>query len=103
MKRIFKYQLKLTDEQELKLPKSASILSVINQNGVPTVYVLIDDEEKETFTWNFYIVGTGNPADHIDYHSSFKILHFLNTIQIDPFVWHIFYEFKQGGIIKFWL
>lgn len=88
MHRIFKYSLQIKDQQELELPKEAVILSVINQNNLPTIYALVNDNEGvDTEKYNFYILGTGHPARHLD-----SAIQFLNTIQIGPFIWHIFYN-----------
>ena len=49
MKRIYKYQLEVTDEQCVALPKGADLLCVQSQKGKPCLWAIIDDKvvEKE--------------------------------------------------------
>ncbi len=84
--RIWKYPLEITDSQSLKLPLNAKFLSAINQNGIPTLYYLVEPDVK-TKTIEILIIGTGNPiSEYLDKYD------FLGTVSThnDKLVWHIF-------------
>lgn len=59
--KIFKYELGVTDEQGFYLPVGAKVLSVQTQNGIPCMWVLVD-ETAPTEHRTFLTVGTGQPA-----------------------------------------
>lgn len=62
MKRIFKYQLLVTHDQTIKLPKGARVLSVGAQGNKVFLWALVDDKE-EIESVPFTILGTGEVAD----------------------------------------
>lgn len=82
---IWKFDLALTDNQELALPKGSKILHVGLQQGAPRVWVLIDaaDQPIEEETWEVRLYGTGHPVisraeDYVgilQMHSDTLILH----------------------------
>ena len=81
---IYKFPLRVTDEQTINMPTGAKILSVQFQNDQLCVWARIDNEyfkSKRTFL----IVGTGHrfPDDGRQY---------IGTVQQGPFVWHVFEE-----------
>lgn len=63
MRTVYKYPLIVHDEQELVLPKSAQILSVMNQQDNLVLYALVDTEETEREAHTVYVHGTGYPVD----------------------------------------
>jgi hypothetical protein len=80
MKVIYKYELART----IALPINSQILKAGMQNGIMFIWVLVDENEKQTYYANFEIIGTGHSFE-FDY---------LNHTYIDslfdgPFVWHI--------------
>lgn len=84
MKKIWKYSLHLDLESEfIEMPKGAEILSAQNQNGTVCIWVLVDPlapkEKREIAVW-----GTG----HKIWRDS--NLQFIGTVQVEPFVWHVF-------------
>ena len=81
--RIWKYAIKITDEQILHLPRGYKILSVANQTGVLCMWVLVTPEHEERKVC-VRIVGTGNPMPNM---FGFK---FLDSVVISSFVWHVF-------------
>ena len=91
MKKIYKYQLSLLDKHSwfLNVKSFVKVLSVINQGGVITVYIAVDESLSSAKSVEFSIVGTGNPAD-----KEMKDFTFLDTIEMSPLVWHIFYKVK---------
>ena len=84
MKRIFKYKLEIMDDpQEIIMPSHSRILSVIEQNGKPVLYALVEDEREEQLL-NVKIVGTGHPFEYADKWD------FVDTVKCGAFVWHVF-------------
>lgn len=64
MKRIFKYNLSICDEQFVEMPKGAQILSVAIQNDSVKMWALVDpDEEKEKRP--IICHGTGHDASDV--------------------------------------
>lgn len=59
MKVIWKYAVKMQDEQEIEMPKNAKMLTVQVQNDVPCIWALVDPNETKELV-KFRIVGTGN-------------------------------------------
>ncbi len=58
--RIWKYTLEVTDAQRLKMPRSAKLLCVQIQAGVPTLWALVDPSAG--MDWRYLLtIGTGNP------------------------------------------
>ena len=87
MRTIYKYNLAPVDEQTIGLHKNYEILSVQNQHGMITLWVMIDTDQLMTEVV-FYVVGTGNPMPPR------RFINFLGSVQIPPFVWHVFVERK---------
>ena len=59
--RIWKYQLEVTDGQNISMPKGAEILTVQVQDGSPCLWALVDPK-AETEIRFIEIFGTGNPV-----------------------------------------
>lgn len=57
---IWKYELTITDCQNISMPEGAEILTVQNQNGIPCLWVLVNPKNK-TKLRTFEIFGTGHP------------------------------------------
>lgn len=100
MKRIYKYKLRLKDNQHIKLPLGSKILSVIDQIDQfgPTImlYALVEDEIVESMVgdlskpdvYDIAVRGTGHPAHNIiDYD-------FLGTVKLleGHQIYHVFYR-----------
>ena len=84
MKTIWKYPIQ--EEAIFEMPKGAEILSVQVQDGLPTLWALVDpDAPKERR--GFLVVGTGWKLSH-EWFSQARI--FIGTVQLGGFVWHIF-------------
>jgi hypothetical protein len=86
LKTIWKYELQAQEREILLMPIGAQILSVQTQRNTPCIWALVDPSvQKESRV--FRIVGTGHdvpwPVD--------RSLH-RGTVQVGPFVWHIFEE-----------
>ncbi len=81
MKTVYKYRLTGKYTTTLQLPKQAQILSVQMQEGVPTLWALVDPTE-ELIPRYFSIVGTGWEIEE-------EVTH-IGTFMEGAFVWHVF-------------
>jgi hypothetical protein len=87
VKRIFKYPLKIEDEQIVLIGGGGQVLSVGVQDNRLFVWALVD-QSYNAVPIRFYIVGTGNPANHVA-----SNLRFVGTVQMpNGLVWHVFVE-----------
>lgn len=87
MKRIYKYPIPVTDESTLELPEDAEILTFQAQDGKPYIWALVDPTRQLEIV-SFRLFGTGHPVENAD------TLEYVGTIQIEPFVWHLFKSYK---------
>ena len=85
MRKIFKYQLKITHEQTILMPKDAEIISVQFQRGVLCVWAIVAPSNPEKFRV-FELYGTG--ADFPTLGMAER--KYIATVQEGPFVWHVF-------------
>ncbi len=104
MHNIYKYPLVIADEQALELPVDSNILSVVNQKielGRGTMeelvlyamtHLLLKGEAMQKVF--IRIIGTGHPVNI----NSLDGYTFLNTVQQNDFMWHVYY--KKGEIIN---
>lgn len=94
MKRIFKYNLSITDRQNIIVPKNSQALSVGVQNGESKIWVLIDDQETELENLTVIIHGTGHNANDV------KNAKFLGTIMLcrESLVFHVFVQKKEDTV-----
>ena len=85
-KSIYKYQLKVTDKQNVVLPVGAEILTVQSQNEAPCLWAMVDETEQRKTPRLIRTIGTGHPIEH------FAGLSYIGTYQIagGSFVFHIF-------------
>lgn len=60
-KRIWKYELEVTDIQNISIPKGGEILTVQIQSGKPCLWVLVEPQSA-TEIRSFEIFGAGNPV-----------------------------------------
>jgi len=82
MKTIYKYPIRITDEQELEIPIGYPIHVGIDPQGVPCIWYHVDTKSP-TSKVKIYIVGTGNP---IPENAHFHMGSFVQS----PFVWHVY-------------
>lgn len=82
MRTIWKFPLELTAEQAIEIPVTYEVLTVQVQNGEIVAWAIVDTAD-ERVKQRIVIVGTGHPLpDNIDLH--------IGTVQIGPYVWHVF-------------
>ena len=86
MKIIYKYPLKVTDEQTLELPYGAQVLCCQVQDGEPQLWALVDSKATPLVGRTFRIYGTGHEVDHVGH------LKYVGTFQQleGRLVWHVF-------------
>lgn len=87
MKTIWKYQLKISEDQRIEMPAGAKILSVQAQNKVPCLWALVDPEAEKEKRF-FEVFGTGNPIKEYEVTSR----KFIDTFQAycGSLVFHVF-------------
>lgn len=62
MRTVYKYTLDLANRVSIELPKGAEILHFNNQNENPTIWCLVEPNEK-TEERKFRLTGTGHPIE----------------------------------------
>lgn len=84
-KTIWKFPLKVVEEQVIKMPRNAHILGVQVQRGEPCIWALVEpDHELEDRVIGIF--GTGNPFPVNE------LYNIIGTIQMHggDLVWHVF-------------
>ena len=75
MKKIYKYRIEATDDQNIEMPVGAKILTVQNQYGIPCIWAMVDtNAEKERVHIKVY--GTGHTiqdSDRLEYIGTFQM------------------------------
>lgn len=82
---IYKYQLSITETQNLELPIGAEILTAQNQHETACIWVFINKLQTTKETRTIKIFGTGQIIKS-------ENLKYISTIQLDggAYVFHIF-------------
>jgi hypothetical protein len=84
---IYKYMLPLSAVTTIKLPDSFSVVLVGEQQGAVYVWIEMDAESKVS-DYSFHVFGTGQPIPSNYQH--------LGSVIINPFVWHVYYGWKEN-------
>ena len=82
-KKIYKYQLDITDEQRVMMPLGACVLSVQEQQGRLCMWVMVNPEQPLVESI-IEIYGTGHDVNNdgsMMYHA---------TVVMGDLVWHVF-------------
>ena len=85
MKKIYKYIIPISDEQTVKIPYDAKILSAQMQNGQLCLWAIVDPKSDVQGGKVISIHGTGH-----ELRESPGQLKFISTVQDGPLVWHVF-------------
>lgn len=85
MKTIYKYALRVTDEQRVDLPRGAVVRLVAVQGHALCLWAEVDPEAPLS-SRTFRIYGTGHPILTTDD----EILFYVGSVVMDPFVWHVY-------------
>ena len=94
MRTIWKYEIKVIDEQTLELPEGAEILCLQMQTGTPCIWAMVDTEEERKETITIRLFTTGHPTGIPDG------LMYVGTFQMPvvEYVCHAFYSRKSEMI-----
>lgn len=88
---VHKYQLGLSDRQEVEMPEGAEIVHAAEHQGSICLWAVVDPD-AQTESRRFVVVGTGQEvgdgwAEH----------EFVGTAMVGEFVWHVFEDtFFEG-------
>ena len=82
MRSVWKYPLKLIDEQTVTMPGEARLLSVQMQHDTPTLWAVVDTNHP-TEERSIYMHGTGHPVHN-------QAWYFIDTFQTGQLVFHVF-------------
>lgn len=83
MKTIYKYPIKITNEQEISMPQDAKVIHAgLDPQGTPCVWAVVDTE-RETEPVSILVYGTGNPMNYFPHEH-------VGSFTQGPFVWHVF-------------
>jgi hypothetical protein len=85
MKTIWKYELKIADRQEVRLPVGANALTVQLQGERPCLWVMVEDTAQRNETLLVWMHGTGHPATE-----AALLGRYLSTVQVSGLVFHFF-------------
>jgi hypothetical protein len=74
MRTIFKYPLEVADNQVVRMPAGATILTVQTQWGAPCIWAIVDDAQPNV-NRKLLVVGTGHklPLDCGQYVGTFQV------------------------------
>jgi hypothetical protein len=89
MMKIYKYTLSLQSVQLIPMPEKARVLSAgLDGFGNLCLWAMFDEEfEERKMDRLVMVVGTGH--EFMPYDST-RELTFVNSVQQDQFIWHIF-------------
>lgn len=83
---IWKYELKETDVQYIRMPINSVLLSVGVVDAKLCVWAEVNSQSKVFRDYRIEIYGTGSLFNNDSI--------FLGTVQHPPFVWHIYYNLE---------
>lgn len=89
MRTIYKYELKIKDEQKVEISGMREFLKIAEQNGNLCLWCLVETNDKEVYTAEVVIVGTGHK---IDSHLFNKSTYFDSVVMSNGLVWHVALE-----------
>lgn len=82
MRTIWKFVLRITDEQSIDMPEGGCPMSVGEQNGNLVLWAEVD-ASRPTRAFPIRIVGTGNPF-------SGEVIHIGTVPMSNGLVWHVY-------------
>lgn len=87
MHTIYKYTLRIVDEQVVEMPLLSRVLSAHEQNGKLCLWAAVLTGDDKTEKLKVRIIGTGNPIPD----GTFNDYRFLATVPMsNGLVWHVF-------------
>lgn len=88
MRTIWKYELQITDDQDLSVPEGTLPLAVGDQGGRLMLWCMVFTALPSTLL-HVRIHGSGHPLKDDD-------PPYIGTVVMPPFVWHVFAEKPHG-------
>lgn len=83
MRTIYKYPIKITDEQEIPMPADAEVLHVgLDPQGTPCLWAMVETD-KPVEPVSVLVFGTGGPV-------AFESLRHVGSFVQISCVWHVF-------------
>lgn len=82
---IWKYPIRVTDEQYLIIPRGATPVHLAEQDGTLCIWALVDPT-KVPHEYTVRVYGTGHPIDE-----KLEQVH-IGSVLKGPFVWHVFWQ-----------
>ena len=95
MTTIWKYELAVGDVQEVKMPSKHEVLTVAMQNGVPCIWVKVE-EGSEPVLVKIHTYGTGHPIMDTIFDGEYIGSYML---QGEALVFHVFQGVTLDGPI----
>lgn len=85
METVYKYRLDMTRNQTLHLPIGARPIHVgLDPSKVPSIWCIVDREQKVEYPAKIATVGTGHPIPE-------NVFRYIGSfVEDDMFVWHVF-------------
>jgi hypothetical protein len=84
MKAVWKYDIKISDEFVIELPRGAEILTCSTQGIKPVFWALGDtDNHVEKSVYHFRLCGTDHPIEQ-------RSLKYIDTFFVEDLVFHLF-------------
>lgn len=71
------------------------ILKLDYQNGVPTIWALVDTSREPEPKMSVYFVGTGWPLSDLEKRETY-----IGTLFDNDYVWHFFYTYTSDENLK---
>lgn len=84
MRTIWKYELEITDHQQIKMPGPAVPMAVMKQGNRVCLWAEVDPSLKDNI-YEVFIVGTGRPVPQ------FSNAKYTGSVIDGPFVWHVWF------------
>ena len=82
---IWKFEIEVTDKQEVEMPRGAELLFVGRQGSQPAdklmLWAEVDTTEPRVLR-QLRIAGTGHPLDEYE--------KYVGSVIVEPFVWHLY-------------
>ena len=88
MKTVYKYNLLMTQRQNITMPLGYQLLNIEVQNGIPRIWAKVDTDQPDTEV-ELATYGTGEKIEESDN------LRYIGTFQINGLVAHVFEVEKQ--------
>lgn len=81
---VYKYEIKIASKFYVELPGEYEIIHIGMQDGKAFMWVVVDKDETDYATCEFFIYGTGHVIDQ-----DYALMHVGTFFQAE-FVWHVF-------------